>query len=54
MQIARLIQQAVFCEVLGCETPAEFLVKEPPAAVRALCRIHLKALGVRDEDIPNE
>jgi hypothetical protein len=54
LQIARLKEQAVLCEVHRCEAPAEFLVKEPHGAVRPLCRRHLKALGVTDEDIPDQ
>jgi len=47
-----LKERAVLCQFSNCEKPAEFLLKNPPNKVRALCRGHLEALGIPDEDLP--
>jgi hypothetical protein len=40
------------CQIGTCTDEAEFLVKEGRERVRAVCREHLKMLGVSEADIP--
>lgn len=54
VQIVRLRERAVICEFSTCEDEAEFLLKRPPNQVMALCREHLKALGVPEKEIPDK
>lgn len=54
IQIVRLKAPSVVCQVSACGKSAEFLLKKPPHEVRALCREHAKALGIREDDLPPE
>jgi hypothetical protein len=54
LQISRLKESSVVCQASTCEEPAEFVVKDSAGVIRALCRQHLKALGIADKDIPPE
>ena len=50
-QLVRLKERSVLCEFSACEESAAFLLKRPPNQVRALCKAHLKEIGISDEEI---
>jgi hypothetical protein len=52
LHLSRLKESSVVCQASNCEEAAEFVLKDAAGAVRALCREHLKARGIADEDIP--
>lgn len=52
IRVVRLKAGSVMCQVGGCGDEAEFLVTQGNDRIRAVCKKHLKAMGISDKEIP--